>query len=106
MWKDYYYNILQTPVVTTIDVARYDEIAGTCKDMKPIYGNIFDEDYRAGDTGTYAGTVSELNVAPGTEVLTGKTNTGSSADSGGFITSSSLSSGNSTPSLTIAVEKE
>lgn len=106
VWKDYYYNIPQTPVVTTIDVAKYDEIAGTCKDLAPIYGNIFDEDYRAGDPGTYAGTVSELNVAPGTEVLTGKTNTGSSADSGGFITSSSLSSGNSTPSQTITVEKE
>ncbi len=104
--KTYYYSIPQTPIVTTIDVSKYDEIAKSCKDLTPIYGNVFGEGYRAGDPGTYAGTVSELNVASGTEVLTGKTNTGSSADTGGFITSSALSSESSTPSQTISVTSE
>ena len=45
-------------------------------------------------------------MASGTEVLTGKTNTGSSADTGGFITSSALSSESSTPSQTISVTSE
>ncbi len=103
-WQDYYYCIPQTPMLTTVDVSTYDKIAETEPNLEPIYGNIFDENYVAGDPSTYARTISALKT-DGSPVLAGQTNVGSSEDTNGFITSSPISSSSSAPSQTISVSK-
>lgn len=105
-WQDYYYSIPQTPILTTVDVSTYDQIAAATPGLEPIYGNIFDENYVSGDPSTYARSTSTLKVASGSQVLMGQTNVGSDADVDGFITSSTISAAGSAPSQSISISKE
>ena len=105
-WQNYYYSIPQTPILTTVDVSTYDEIASATSGLEPIYGNLFDENYVTGDPSTYARSTSQLKVENGGSVLSGETNVGSNSDTNGFITSSAISASGSSPSQTITVSKE
>lgn len=97
----YHYSVPQQPMVTTVDVATYDAIAEMTPGLEKIYGNVFHEDYHAGDPNSYAHSVGDLN-ATGT-VLQSKQSIGSSED--GFLTNSNVSSAGSVQSQTISVEK-
>lgn len=97
----YHYNVPQTPMVTTIDVATYDAIAEVTPGLDKIYGNVFHEGYRAGDPNTYAHYTSDIN-ADG-KILQSKQELGGSED--GFLTNSSTSTGGSSQSQTISVEE-
>ena len=105
-WQDYYYSIPQTPILTTVDVSTYDQIAAVTPELEPIYGNIFDEEYVPGDPSTYPRNTNFLKVSSGSKVMTGQTNVESNADVNGFITSSSISAAGSAPSQSITVSKE
>ena len=97
----YHYNIPQTPMVTTVDVATYDAIAEATPGLDKIYGNVFHEDYRAGDPTTYAHSIGALNATGA--VLQSKQAIGGSED--GFLTNSNASAPGSVQSQTISVEK-
>lgn len=98
----YHYNVPQTPLLTTVDVATYDSIAEFTPSLEKIYDNVFNEGYRAGDPNTYAHKISDLKNVDGT-VLQGK-NGGNSND--GFLSNSSVSTAGGSQSQVIAVEEE
>ena len=98
----YHYNVPQTPLLTTVDVATYDSIAEFTPSLEKIYDNVFNEGYRAGDPNTYAHKLSDLKNVDGT-VLQGK-NGGNSND--GFLSNSSVSTAGGSQSQVIAVEEE
>ncbi len=98
----YHYNVPQTPLITTVDVATYDSIAEFTPGLEKIYDNVFNEGYRAGDPNTYAHKLSDLKAIDG-KVLQSKQSIGSSND--GFLSNSNISSAGSAQSQTIAVEE-
>ena len=95
----YNYSVAQTPMLTTVDVATYDSIAEFTPGLEKIYGNVFDESYRAGDPNTYAKKIDELNTADGKVVQSEQ----SSDSSNGFL-SNTVSPG-TTQSQTISVDE-
>ena len=105
-WEDYFYCVPQNPILTTVDVSTYDAIAQSNDSLSKIYGNVFDKDYKAGDPSTYASTIYELNAIDASKVLSGKTNAGSDADTGGFVNVTNISAGGGSVGQTISVSKE
>ncbi len=97
----YTYSVPQTPLLATVDVGTYDSIAEFTPGLEKIYGNVFADHYRAGDPNTYAKSVGELN-ADG-KVIEGKQTTG--AQTGGFLTNSTLSAPGTSQSQTISIEE-
>lgn len=97
----YHYNVPQTPLLTTVDVATYDSIAEFTPSLEKIYDNVFNEGYRAGDPNTYAHSIGDLRNVDGT-VLQSKQSGGSND---GFLSNSSVSTAGGSQSQVIAVEE-
>lgn len=96
----YTYSVPQTPLMATVDVDTYDSIAEFTPGLEKIYGNIFDEHYRAGNPDTYAKSVGELHAEG--KIIESK-QTGSQTN--GFLTNSTLSAPGTSQTQTISVEE-
>ena len=88
-------------MITTVDVSTYDAVAEVTPGLEKISETVFGKRYSAGDPTTYAHTKSQLNISSG--YLEAKSNTDGSNE--GFLTSSNISSANSSQSQTISVEQ-
>ena len=105
-WQDYFYNMPQTPVVTTIPVSTYDKVAGKNPKLDTIADAVFGENYRSGDPATYPQSISDIEKLGGTNILSGKSGVGNAADDTGFIYSTAISASGSSPSQSIAIDEE
>ena len=105
-WQDYFYNVPQTPIVTTIPVSTYDKVAGKNPKLDTIADAVFGENYQSGDPSTYMHSIEDIAVMGGTNILSGKSGVGNTADDTGFIYSTAISASGSSPSQSIAIDEE
>ncbi|MGN1196810.1 MAG: leucine-rich repeat protein [Acetatifactor sp.] len=105
-WQDYFYNMPQTPVVTTIPVSAYDQVASKNPKLDTIADAVFGENYRSGDPATYQHSISDIEALGGTNILSGKSGVGNAADDTGFIYSTAISASGSSPSQSIAIDEK
>ncbi len=105
-WQDYFYNMPQTPIVTTIPVSTYDQIAAKNPKLDTIADAVFGENYRSGDPATYPQNISDIEKLGGTNILSGKSGMENAADDTGFIYSTAISASGSCPSQSIAIDEE
>lgn len=105
-WQDYFYNMPQTPIVTTIPVSVYDEVASKNPKLDTIADAVFGENYLSGNPATYPQSTSDIEKLGGTNILSGKSGVGNTADDTGFIYSTAISASGSSPSQSIAIDEE
>ena len=105
-WQDYFYNMPQTPIVTTIPVSTYDQVAGKNPKLDTIADAVFGENYQSGDPSTYMHSIEDIAAIGGTNVLSGKSGVGNTADDTGFIYITAISASGSSPSQSIAIDEE
>ena len=105
-WQDYFYNMPQTPIVTTIPVSTYDQVAVKNSKLDTIADAVFGKDYQSGDPSTYVHSIEDITAMGGTNVLSGKSGAGNAADDTGFIYSTAISASGSSPSQSIAIDEE
>ena len=91
----------QTPVVTTIPVSTYDQVAAQNPKLDTIADAVFGENYRSGDPATYPQSISDIENLGGTNILSGKSGVENAADDTGFIYSTAISASGSSPSQSI-----
>ena len=106
-WEDYFLNVPQTPIITSVSADTYNKIAVDCKDLQSLYGTALPKGYTAGSPDTYVSNINELKARTTVKensVVTGKTNSGKDDD--GFISSTAISASSSAPSQTIAFTEE